>query len=128
MTRPGVKNSCRPAFKARRKSRSVTSRLDRWDSTLNRVEEGVVTVLDVRPPLEFEAGHLPTAINLTVAEIKQRFADLDSNQEIVAYCRGPHCILSFEAVAFLRAKGFNVRRLEDGFPEWREAGFPVHSA
>lgn len=94
---------------------------------LNRVEEGSVIVLDVRPAMEYQAGHLPTAINLTVEELKQRFADLSPDQEIVAYCRGPHCILSFEAVEFLRLKGFKVRRLEEGFPEWRSAGLPIHS-
>jgi rhodanese-related sulfurtransferase/DNA-binding transcriptional ArsR family regulator len=90
-----------------------------------RLKAGVVTVLDVRPRDEFDLGHLPGAINIPLAELKRRLADLDPKREIVAYCRGPYCVLSYEAVAMLRARGFNIRRLEDGLPEWRAAGLPV---
>lgn len=86
---------------------------------------GVVTVLDVRPEDEFALGHLPGAVNVPLHALKARLAELDPAQEIVAYCRGPYCVLSYEAVAALRAQGFSVRRLEDGFPEWRAAGLPV---
>lgn len=91
----------------------------------NRLKAGLVTVLDVRPVDEFALGHLPGAVNIPLAELKKRLAELDPEQEIVAYCRGPYCVLSYEAVAMLRARGFKVRRLEDGLPEWRAAGLPV---
>ena len=90
-----------------------------------RMKKGLVTVLDVRPEDEFALGHLPGAINVPLSQFKRHLAKLDRNTEIVAYCRGPYCVLSFEAVAQLRAKGFKIRRLEDGLPEWRAAGLPV---
>jgi rhodanese-related sulfurtransferase/DNA-binding transcriptional ArsR family regulator len=92
---------------------------------LDRLKAGLVTVLDVRPEDEFALGHVPGAINIPLAELEQRLAELDPDQEIVAYCRGPYCVLSYEAVAMLRARGFKIRRLEDGLPEWRAAGLPV---
>jgi ArsR family transcriptional regulator len=73
-------------------------------------------------------GHLPGAINIPLSELEERLAELDPTQEIIAYCRGAYCILSFEAVADLRARGFKVRRLEDGYPEWRAAGLSVETA
>ena len=91
----------------------------------SRLKAGLVTVLDVRPGDEFALGHLPGAINIPLGDLKKRLAELDPEQEIVAYCRGPYCVLSYEAVAMLRARGFKVRRLEDGLPEWRAAGLPV---
>jgi ArsR family transcriptional regulator len=94
---------------------------------MERTRAGLVTVLDVRPADEFEAGHLPGAVNIPLKELEGRLAELDPSQEIVAYCRGPYCVLSFEAVASLRARGFRVRRLEDGLPEWRAAGLPVEA-
>lgn len=90
-----------------------------------RVSEGLVTVLDVRPPEEYRAGHLPGAINVPLAELEKTFDRLPRDREIVAYCRGPFCVLSFEAVSQLRGQGFNARRLETGFPEWKVAGLPV---
>lgn len=95
---------------------------------VERMEAGLVTVLDVRPGDEFDRGHLPGALNITLAELERRLGDLPPDREVVAYCRGPYCVLSFEAVAALRARGFTVRRLEDGFPEWRAAGLPVERA
>lgn len=92
---------------------------------MERLKAGIVTVLDVRPGDEFNLGHLPGAINISIGDLKKRLADLDPKKEIVAYCRGPYCVLSYEAVAVLRAHGFKVRRLEDGLPEWRAAGLPV---
>jgi len=94
---------------------------------VERMRAGVVTVLDVRPEDEYALGHLPGAVNIQVRELEKRIAGLDPAREIVAYCRGPYCVLSYEAVAALRARGFNVRRLEDGFPEWRAAGLPVET-
>jgi len=86
---------------------------------------GAVTVLDVRPEDEFALGHLPGAVNIPLRALEARLSELNPSQEIVAYCRGPYCVLSYEAVAALRARGFKVRRLEDGLPEWRAAGLPV---
>lgn len=96
---------------------------------LRRMRDGLVTVADTRPPEEFAAGHLPGAINLPLREFKRRLRELPRGQEIVAYCRGPYCVLSYEAVAELRKRGFKAARLEEGYPEWRAAGLPVeHSA
>ncbi|ABV37732.1 transcriptional regulator, ArsR family [Shewanella sediminis HAW-EB3] len=96
------------------------------EELLKRASEGSVTVIDVRPSVEYASGHLPGAINLTVEELKKQFSVIEPNQEVIAYCRGAHCILAFEAVEFLRSKGFQTRRLEDGFPEWKSAGFPIN--
>lgn len=90
-----------------------------------RLAAGLVTVLDVRPEDEFALGHVPGALNIPLKDLDQRLSELDPRHPIVAYCRGPYCVLSYEAVAVLRARGFDVRRLEDGLPEWRVAGFPV---
>lgn len=92
---------------------------------LARMRDGVVTVLDVRPEDEFALGHVPGAVNVPLSALERQLADLPRDKEIVAYCRGPYCVLSFEAVAELRARGFSVRRLEDGFPEWKANGLPV---
>lgn len=90
-----------------------------------RLSKRSVTVLDVRPEDEFALAHVPGALNIPLTTLKKRLSELDSTKEIVAYCRGPYCVLSFEAVALLRKRGFKVRRLEDGLPEWRAAGLPV---
>jgi ArsR family transcriptional regulator len=95
------------------------------EDLLARVRDGRATVLDVRPEDEFALGHLPGALNVPLAALERRLAELPRDGEIVAYCRGPYCVLSFEAVAALRARGFRVRRLEDGYPEWKAAGLPV---
>ena len=92
-----------------------------------RLRTGAVTVLDVRPEDEFALGQLPSAVNIPLKSLEARLSELDPSQEIVAYCRGPYCVLSYEAVGALRARGFKVRRLQDGFPEWRAAGLPVAS-
>lgn len=92
-----------------------------------RLRAGSVTVLDVRPEDEFALGHVPTAINIPLKALEERHSELDCAHEIIAYCRGRYCVLSYEAVAMLRAQGFTVRRLEDGFPEWRAAGLPIES-
>lgn len=97
------------------------------EQLVEQMEQGLVTVLDVRPEDEFCSGHVPGALNIAVAELETRLSELPSDHEIVAYCRGAYCVLSFEAVAALRVQGFNVRRLEEGFPEWRAAGLPVET-
>ncbi len=95
------------------------------EELLARVKQGLVTVIDVRPVEEYDAGHLPGAINVPPDELEKRLAELDPAQDVVAYCRGPHCVFSFDAVAALRKRGLRASRLEDGFPEWKSAGFPV---
>ncbi len=94
---------------------------------LRRIHQGTVTVIDTRPVEEFNAGHLPGALSLPLTEVKRRLRELPRDREIVAYCRGPYCILSYEAVAELRKRGFKALRLEDGFPEWKAAGLPVET-
>ena len=93
-----------------------------------RMKKGLVTVIDVRPEDEFALGHVPGARNIPLSELKRHLSKLDRKTEIVAYCRGPYCVLSFEAVAQLRRLGFKARRLENGLPEWRAAGLPVETA
>ncbi len=90
-----------------------------------RLKDGLVTVLDVRPEDEFAVGHLPKAINIPLRELKRRLKEIPKGREVVAYCRGAYCVLSFEAVAMLRDLGYKARRLEDGFPEWKATGLPV---
>jgi len=94
---------------------------------LERAARGDVTIVDVRPPEEFAAGHLPGALNVPLAELEARRGKLPRGQEVVAYCRGPYCVLAFEAVARLRAAGHAARRLEGGYPEWKSAGLPVET-
>lgn len=98
------------------------------DDLLLRLQDGLVTVLDVRPEDEFALGHLPGAVNIPLAELERRLGELPVGKEVVAYCRGPYCVLSFEAVAALRKRGYHVHRLEDGYPEWKAAGLPVEAA
>lgn len=92
---------------------------------LQRAKQGLVTVLDVRPPEEFAAGHVPGAVNIPIHELAKRLAELPKRKEIVAYCRGPYCLMSYDAVQLLRKKGLKARRLKDGLPEWRLAGLPT---
>lgn len=95
---------------------------------LERVQKGLVTVLDVRPAEEFAAGHLPGAINVPLEKLEGYLSKLPKRKEVVAYCRGPYCLMSFEAVEKLRKRGWQARRLQDGFPEWRAAGLPVETS
>jgi rhodanese-related sulfurtransferase/DNA-binding transcriptional ArsR family regulator len=95
---------------------------------VKRLKDKSVLLLDVRPEDEFAQGHLPGALNVPLAQLGKQLSKLPKRAQIVAYCRGPYCVLSFEAVAALRAKGYDARRLEDGFPEWKAAGLPVGSA
>jgi rhodanese-related sulfurtransferase/DNA-binding transcriptional ArsR family regulator len=95
------------------------------EELLARARDGLVTVIDVRPQEEYASGHVPGSLNIPLAELESKLDDFDPNQEIVAYCRGPHCVLAFDAVARLREKGIKARRLEDGYPEWKTAGLPI---
>lgn len=106
------------------KGRDALEPVDR-KSLLERVRKEQVTVLDVRPPEEYRAGHIPGAISIPLKELKARLSDLPRNQEIVAYCRGPYCVLAVQAVEMLRDNGFRAVRLEDGVSDWRAQGLPV---
>jgi rhodanese-related sulfurtransferase len=92
---------------------------------LDRIRHGLVTVIDVRPPEEYAQGHIEGALNIPLDTLKDQLKQLPRDREIVAYCRGPWCVLSYEAVARLRKAGIEARRLQDGLPEWRRAGLPV---
>ncbi len=92
---------------------------------LELVRKGAVTVLDVRPAEEYKAGHIPGALSIPLKDLRLRLADLPHGQDIVAYCRGPYCVLSIQAVEMLRAKGFHAIRLEEGIQDLRALGFPI---
>jgi rhodanese-related sulfurtransferase/DNA-binding transcriptional ArsR family regulator len=92
---------------------------------LRRLESDEVIVLDVRPPAEYAAGHIPGAVSVPPDQLEPILAELPLDRSVVAYCRGPWCVYAPSAVRLLRARGIDARRLEDGFPEWRIAGFPV---
>lgn len=95
------------------------------DALLERVHDGAVTVLDLRPVEEYRAGHIPGAISIPIEELEHRLSGLSKEEEIVAYCRGPYCVLSIQAVEMLRAKGFQAVRLEEGIQDLRAMGFAV---
>ncbi|MGE5345909.1 MAG: ArsR/SmtB family transcription factor [Acidithiobacillales bacterium] len=99
----------------------------RADELLHRVRSGEVTLLDVRPPEEFRAGHIPGALSIPLPELKKRLADLPRSREIVAYCRGPYCVLAMEAVELLRKEGFRAQRMEQGVADWRARGWRIET-
>jgi len=92
---------------------------------LRRARDGSVVVIDVRPPEEYRAGHIKGALLVPLDELERRIRELPARKEIVAYCRGPYCLMAYHAVERLRARGRRARRLVDGLPEWRAAGLPV---
>ena len=94
---------------------------------LGRADDGDVIVLDVRPREEYEAGHIPGAVSVPLEDLKRWVVDVSHGVEIVAYCRGPYCVLAPQALELLHRHGFAARRLEEGFPEWQRAGLPVES-
>lgn len=94
---------------------------------LDRLHDGNAMVIDVRPEPEYSAGHLPGARSIPIDELESHLKDLDPDQEIIAYCRGPYCLLADEAVELLRRHGFQARRLDGGLPDWRIAGLPVEA-
>lgn len=95
------------------------------DELARRLRRGEATVIDVRPPAEYEAGHVEGARSFPIQDLKRRLEALPRGTELVAYCRGPYCVFADDAVRLLRSKGFDARRLEDGFPEWKRTGLPV---
>ena len=92
---------------------------------LARLHAEDVTVVDVRPEDEYAAGHIPGALSIPATELERRLSELPDDREIVAYCRGPYCVLSLDAVTALRRHGFRARRLEDGVPDWRARGYAI---
>lgn len=113
-------------------SRSFLEERDVFDAVdqeqlVERVQRGEVSVIDVRPPEEFDAGHLPRAISIPLPQLRQRLRKLPKRREIVAYCRGPYCVMAIEAVELLRAEGYRALRLDDGIAEWRARGLPVET-
>lgn len=98
------------------------------DELMERMRTGSVTLLDVRPEDEFKAGHIPGALNIDLEMLESRIAELPTDIDIVAYCRGAYCVLSFEAVKLLRARGYRVSRFSEGLPEWRASGRAVATA
>ncbi len=92
---------------------------------MGRLSDGSVVVLDVRPEEEYRAGHIPGALSVPVDALEAALQTLPRDREVVAYCRGPYCVFSDEAVAYLRARGYRARRLRQGLPDWRAAGLPV---
>lgn len=95
---------------------------------LRRVRAGEVVVLDVRPTLEYEAGHIPGAVSVPLEELEKFLAKIAKDEELVVYCRGAYCVLAYDAVRSLKANGHNARRLHEGMLEWRLAGLPVESS
>ena len=95
---------------------------------LEQAKKGDVVVIDVRPQTEYDLAHLPFARSMPLAELEKRLSELPVDKEIVAYCRGPFCLLSDEAVALLTARGYQVRKISDGVSEWQAAGLPVEHA
>lgn len=118
-----VKGVMADYFRSRDQLEAVTRK-----ELLSRMDSGSVLLLDVRSEAEFAIGHVPGALNIPADTLERRLCELPNDQEIVAYCRGPYCVLSFEVVAALRANGYKARRLQDGFPEWRAAGLQIEIA
>ena len=98
------------------------------DDLMARMKSDSVVLLDVRPGDEFASGHLPGAVHIDIADLEAQAVRLPKDRQIVAYCRGPYCVMSYTAVKLLRGRGYSIRRLEDGFPEWKAAGRPVETA
>jgi len=95
------------------------------EELMAKAAEGTVVVLDVRPADEHGAGHIPGAISVPLPELERQLATIPEGKEIVAYCRGPYCVLAYEAVSILRKRGRRAARLEGGFPDWKAVGLPV---
>ena len=92
-----------------------------------RIKQGDVVVLDVRPEIEYSAGHIPGALSIPLGELERRLDEIPPEREVIAYCRGPYCVMAHEAVKLLRGKRVSARRTTEGMPEWRASGFPVET-
>lgn len=115
-----VEQVARDYFDARDELQPVSSA-----KLLDRIQRREVLVIDVRPAKEYEAGHIPGAISVPLAQLGARLPELQRGAEVVAYCRGPYCVLAPQAIEIMRRAGFRARRLAEGLPEWRLAGLPV---
>ncbi|HET7771252.1 MAG TPA: metalloregulator ArsR/SmtB family transcription factor [Chloroflexota bacterium] len=104
----------------RRDLEAVTS-----DELAGLLEQDAVTLIDVRPVVEYRQGHIVRARSLPIEELERRLMEIPRDREVVAYCRGPYCVFADEALRLLKQHGYHARRLEDGFPEWRAAGLPA---
>jgi rhodanese-related sulfurtransferase len=113
--------------RAYHEQRGALEPVDR-DELLRRVRSGDVTLLDVRPSEEFHAGHIPGALSVPLPELKKRLTTLPKGREIVAYCRGPYCVMALDAVDLLRKNGFRAHRMEQGVIEWRARGWRVETS
>lgn len=118
-----IREISRLFFEERDALESITS-----DELWQKMHSGEVIVIDVRPKHEYDQSHLPGSISLPLAELDSRLAELPINTEIIAYCRGPYCVLSPEAVSKLKKAGFRAKRLKDGIPEWKLAGLPTEKS
>jgi len=108
-------------FMEERDSMETISAAELWQ----RIQNNTVVVLDVRPAYEYEQSHIPKSISMPIAQLKDKISELSRDTEVVAYCRGPYCVLSPEAIAILKKAGIKAIRLEEGLPEWKRAGLPV---
>ncbi|GAB4301891.1 MAG: metalloregulator ArsR/SmtB family transcription factor [Myxococcota bacterium] len=117
---PEVKEAIRLYNSAREEMESISA-----DELLRRINEGGVVLLDVRPKAEYEMGHIAEALSIPLDELKERLPEISLDATVVAYCRGPYCVLADEAVSVLRSAGIHAKRLKEGFPEWKAAGLPV---
>jgi rhodanese-related sulfurtransferase len=108
-------------FMEERDSMETISAVELWQ----RIQNNNVVVLDVRPAYEYEQSHIPKSISMPIAQLKDKISELSRDTEVVAYCRGPYCVLSPEAIAILKKAGIKAIRLEEGLPEWKRAGLPV---
>jgi rhodanese-related sulfurtransferase len=95
------------------------------EELIRRVRSGEVTILDVRPVEEYRAGHIPGALSIPIADLKSRLTDLPKDREVIAYCRGPYCVMAVDAVTLLRQQGFTAHRLEQGVADWRARGWRI---
>jgi len=108
-------------FLNERNAMNAVSKEELW----SRIQSNDVIVLDVRPEEEFSSGHIPGAVSIPLSELRKRLKEIPIDREVVAYCRGPYCVLSPEAIKILSDKGYTASRLDDGLPEWEKAGFSV---
>ena len=97
----------------------------RGEELIRRVRTGEATILDVRPVEEYQAGHIPGALSIPLADLKTRLRDVPKDREVVAYCRGPYCVMAVDAVTLLRERGFRAHRLEQGIADWRARGWRI---
>jgi rhodanese-related sulfurtransferase len=108
-------------FRAQKNSLEAIS----FEELITRMKSGRTILLDVRPEMEYEAGHIPDAINLPIDQLVQKVGALSKSKQYFVYCRGPFCVMADEAVQILTKKGFKVKRLKEGFPDWKAKGLPV---